>query len=299
MESLTSILSDQQNSIPYRPRIAKALGSITAAILFQQIIYRWENNDQKPFYKFKEPCEHELYRHNDSWIEEIGFSRKEFDTARKILAEKSKKSSSIDRLKSFNGKMFRYWVDQNRQTWYDAEQDAIEKFLERLYVKSESDFRKSPKGDLHSKVQKGLYEKPESDFRYKESEITTKSIQEITPEIKEDAPNGALHKSKFGEHGNVLLTAEEHQKLIEKHGEPVTTACIEKLDIYKGARGKKYKSDYLAILNWVVDAVKQNGNGHAGNQNSRSNYSSNTGSSKGSIAIASKPSEFTGGRVKL
>jgi hypothetical protein len=28
---------------------------------------------------------------------------------------------------------------------------------------------------------------------------------------------------------------------------------------YKGATGKKYKSDYLAILNWVIDKVKKEG----------------------------------------
>jgi hypothetical protein len=32
---------------------------------------------------------------------------------------------------------------------------------------------------------------------------------------------------------------------------------IEVLDNYKGANGKKYKSDYRAILNWVVERVER------------------------------------------
>jgi hypothetical protein len=31
------------------------------------------------------------------------------------------------------------------------------------------------------------------------------------------------------------------------------------LNNYKGANGKKYKSDYLAVLNWVVDKAKKEG----------------------------------------
>lgn len=53
----------------------------------------------------------------------------------------------------------------------------------------------------------------------------------------------------------VSMTEKEYQKLIDKHGLQKTEAFIEKLNSYKGSHGKKYKSDYLAILDWVVDAV--------------------------------------------
>ena len=46
-------------------------------------------------------------------------------------------------------------------------------------------------------------------------------------------------------------------ELREKYGEDFTNQCITILDNYKGANGKRYKSDYRAILNWVVDKVKQ------------------------------------------
>ena len=52
-------------------------------------------------------------------------------------------------------------------------------------------------------------------------------------------------------------TKEEYDKLIEKHGKHWTGKMIEKLDNYKGASGKKYKSDYRAILSWVVEDMKK------------------------------------------
>jgi hypothetical protein len=55
---------------------------------------------------------------------------------------------------------------------------------------------------------------------------------------------------------NVTMTEEEYKKLIEKHGQAKTDKMIEVLDNYKGANGKKYTSDYKAILSWVVDKVK-------------------------------------------
>ena len=40
--------------------------------------------------------------------------------------------------------------------------------------------------------------------------------------------------------------------------------AIEKLSSYKYASGKKYKSDYRAILSWVVDAYKERQNRYYG-----------------------------------
>ena len=62
-------------------------------------------------------------------------------------------------------------------------------------------------------------------------------------------------KVNFAE--NVFLTEKEHQTLKEKYGEDFTNKCIEKLDNYKGSSGKKYVSDYRAILSWVVDEVME------------------------------------------
>lgn len=55
----------------------------------------------------------------------------------------------------------------------------------------------------------------------------------------------------------VSLTNDEYSSLVAKLGEEATKRCIEILDNYKGATGKKYKSDYRAILNWVVNRYEE------------------------------------------
>jgi len=60
-------------------------------------------------------------------------------------------------------------------------------------------------------------------------------------------------KVQFAE--NVSMTNAEYEKLVSTYGEENTARMIEKLDNYKGATGKKYKSDYRAILNWVADEI--------------------------------------------
>jgi len=53
------------------------------------------------------------------------------------------------------------------------------------------------------------------------------------------------------------MTEKEYQSLIDRFGESDTKHMIEVLDNYKGAHGKRYKSDYRAILTWVVDRVQK------------------------------------------
>lgn len=62
-------------------------------------------------------------------------------------------------------------------------------------------------------------------------------------------------KIKYAEF--VFMTEKEYQTLVEKYGSKTTKQMIEVLDNYKGSKGKKYKSDYRAILSWVVEKTGQ------------------------------------------
>ncbi len=53
----------------------------------------------------------------------------------------------------------------------------------------------------------------------------------------------------------VLLTKAEKTSLTKKYGTEKTKMMIERLNNYIGSSGKKYKSHYFAILNWVVKDV--------------------------------------------
>ena len=62
-------------------------------------------------------------------------------------------------------------------------------------------------------------------------------------------------KKRYAEY--VMLTEDEHQKLLQELGETGTDRVVEILNNYKGANGKKYKSDYLAIRNWVIERYRK------------------------------------------
>lgn len=66
----------------------------------------------------------------------------------------------------------------------------------------------------------------------------------------------------------VMLTIEEHGKLIAELGEAKTADMIKRLNNYLGSTGKKYKSHYFTILNWER---KDHGDGIKGHYKSSEN----------------------------
>lgn len=64
-------------------------------------------------------------------------------------------------------------------------------------------------------------------------------------------------KHKLGNYKNVLLTDEEIQKLCEKLGAEKAKAVANNFSELKEMKGYKYKSDYLAILHWGIEAYEK------------------------------------------
>ena len=71
-------------------------------------------------------------------------------------------------------------------------------------------------------------------------------------------------KKVFGEMHNVTYTEDEEMKLREKLGTKFDRA-VSILSNYKASSGKRYKSDYAATLNWVVDRVHEEDRKASGN----------------------------------
>ena len=71
-------------------------------------------------------------------------------------------------------------------------------------------------------------------------------------ELNEMAYN--MKKHKYGQYKNILLTEEEYEKLANMTN---GLAAIEYLSTYREYKGYKAKSDYLAILKWVFNAMKE------------------------------------------
>lgn len=87
--------------------------------------------------------------------------------------------------------------------------------------------------------------------------LERKQKQDPEPPLPDDGVEVEKKPKKTKYADFVQMTEAEYQKLCEKYGKPFADACIETLNNYKGAKGKTYKSDYLAILNWVVDRVNE------------------------------------------
>lgn len=109
------------------------------------------------------------------------------------------------------------------------------------------------KVDTHDYV----YQQPQS------SDINCNQLQSNVPVIvienresnAEPETEPKLKKTKYAEF--VSMTEAERIKLVDKYGEADTVRLIEILNNYKGSTGKKYRSDYLTILNWVVDKLAE------------------------------------------
>lgn len=73
---------------------------------------------------------------------------------------------------------------------------------------------------------------------------------------KEESRKQEETQIQFAE--NVSMTTDEHSALVDRLGsEGRAEKAIEILDNYKGSSGKRYKSDYRAILNWVITELEK------------------------------------------
>lgn len=87
----------------------------------------------------------------------------------------------------------------------------------------------------------------------------TKVLSKKEPEKEEK-----LHFAEF-----VKMTNAEYSTLSNKYSKEFADQCIDLLNNYKGSSGKIYKSDYRAILTWVVNEVTKRNNQNMPYQNQK------------------------------
>lgn len=100
----------------------------------------------------------------------------------------------------------------------------------------------------------------------------TDAQKQAAPDAEASQPdNGAAHgkkrkpkrpqppKQAYGEYGNVLLTEQEHARLVQDYGPDEAAAAIAYLDLHLGARkgADPYKSHCLAMRKWVFLALDE------------------------------------------
>lgn len=82
---------------------------------------------------------------------------------------------------------------------------------------------------------------------------TAEEVPETPPPLTPEQKAAADKKKKYKYAEFVSLTNDEYAKLCSEYGEDATKKMIDILDNYKGSTGRKYKSDYRTIRNWVID----------------------------------------------
>lgn len=92
-----------------------------------------------------------------------------------------------------------------------------------------------------------------NDYTEHDTECYTKGEKPPVKPKKEKPP-----KHKYGEFGNVLLTDDEYQKLVDKLGKEKADAVIKNYSEIKEMKGYKYNSDYMALLKWGIRAYEDN-----------------------------------------
>jgi len=170
------IIAEDRRAIAYRPSFARALDSVMAAILLQQIIHWYGAAGKKPFYKFKQPCNHDDYRDGDSWTEELVFSRHEFDDALALIGFKITTGKSRE---DAPDALVYYWTDLNRKTFYEVNASGFRKMAANLYGKGQ------PKdtSDIPLKLENDFSSvKLQSDFTYS-TQMIIKEENYAPPEL--------------------------------------------------------------------------------------------------------------------
>lgn len=96
---LINILAHDKNIILYRPELNQITGNPLASILLSQIIYWSRKYDHEEFYKNVFVANKKAKESNQKcWSDELGFSRRQIETAFDILKRKSLISVRVDNL---------------------------------------------------------------------------------------------------------------------------------------------------------------------------------------------------------
>lgn len=143
-------------------------------------------------------------------------------------------------------------IDRDNETYRatcSSRSDAGKKGASARWQKQNSDSKNSKCHICHN--ENGKNDKEEEKEEDKDKDKDKEEEKDIvTPHAPPTEP-----KVQWAEY--VSMTNAEHQKLLDTHGPADTARLIEILDNYKGSSGKKYKSDYRAILSWVEDRLEE------------------------------------------
>ena len=129
--NMVDVMEDQSHAKIYLPAYNLITGGTLSTILLLQAVYWWGKSGKKKFYKFKDECKHPLYVEGDSWCEELGWTKFEFDGAIKEIGFKlGKTQNKIKEEEAF----IIYYKDPQGVTWYDIRAEYLDKSVTFIYL---------------------------------------------------------------------------------------------------------------------------------------------------------------------
>lgn len=216
--SYINIIADDKDLIVYRKNLRELCKSVTATILFSQLLYWFKRTKNQPFYKFIQPCNQNEYKQGDSWTEELGFSYLEFTSAFSQIGKKYNSKTEMKSDEKINDYMFYAYTDKiERKTYYHINLKLIENNLSNLYnseIKNDISPKVGNLGNLNSRDEETLITeigKPKSDYITENiSENITENTTNIIKNIKKEKTLN--QSSKISTNLEIHLEALENYK---------------------------------------------------------------------------------------
>ena len=161
-----------------------------------------------------------------------------------------KEKDMLNICKSYNEEIFSKFKKDKDENYYN---ERLEYEVNKRKAYSESRRNNRRKKETYEKDMKNICNSYEE---HMENENVNENIN-ININNSKRGSKGKKEEEKIHFAEFVSMTNAEHEKLVSTYGKDFADQCILVLDNYKGSSGKTYKNDYRAILNWVVDKVKQ------------------------------------------
>ena len=161
-----------------------------------------------------------------------------------------KEKDMLNICKSYNEEIFSKFKKDKDENYYN---ERLEYEVNKRKAYSESRRNNRRKKETYEKDMKNICNSYEE---HMENENVNENIN-INKNNSKRGSKGKKEEEKIHFAEFVSMTNAEHEKLVSTYGKDFADQCILVLDNYKGSSGKIYKNDYRAILNWVVDKVKQ------------------------------------------
>jgi hypothetical protein len=166
-----------------------------------------------------------------------------------------KEKDMLNICKTYNEDIFSKFIKDEEGNYYN-ERLEYESNKRKAYSESRRNNRKK-------KEEKETYEEDMKNIcnsykEHMENENVNENINiTLNKNNRKRGSQGKKEEEKVHFAEFVSMTNAEYEKLVSTYGKDFADQCITSLDNYKGSSGKKYKSDYRAILSWVIDKVKQ------------------------------------------